>query len=36
MRFTFYQQSHVEPPPVEQPDELQSTNILFANRSLLC
>jgi adenylate cyclase len=28
--FTFFQQSHVEPPPIEQPDELQSTNILFA------
>jgi adenylate cyclase len=28
--FTFNQHSAVEPPPVEQPDELQSTNILFA------
>src|SRR6266478_9814309 len=28
--FTFHQESAVQPPPVEQPDELQSTNILFA------
>jgi adenylate cyclase len=28
--FAFHQESAVEPPPVEQPDELQSTNILFA------
>jgi adenylate cyclase len=28
--FTFHRESAVEPPPVEQPDELQSTNILFA------
>ncbi len=28
--FTFHQESAMEPPAVEQPDELQSTNILFA------
>src|SRR5437764_11584323 len=29
VEFRFHQQETVEPPPVEQPEELKSTNILF-------